>query len=230
MVKQAIQFLIRVWLQLRFLLFQRHRFDQLVLEWVAERPFLILPQVFNPALFWTSEFTARCLNEGLIPPGSQVLDMGTGSGIGAVFAARWADKVTAVDINPAAVRCARINVLLNEVEECVTVRDGDLFTSVPGETFDVIIFNPPYFHGKPKNNLDHAFRADDVIERFSSQLRQHLNPNGYALVVLSSAGDESRQLNLFHRSGYQVNIAAQRHLATETLTLYKLERSTTQTM
>jgi HemK-related putative methylase len=215
-------FLARAWYQARFLLWQRHRFDRLALEWVAGRPFLILPQVFNPALFWTSEFMAEALNERLIPPGARLLDMGTGSGVGAVFAAQWTDKITAVDVNPAAVRCARINTMLNEVEERVTVREGDLFTAVPDETFDVILFNPPYFRGQPRNNLDRAFRADDVIERFVDQLHHHLTPRGYALVLLSSEGDEATFLALFRQHGYQIEVAAQRPLPTETLTLYAL--------
>lgn len=222
MLRRIKRSVARGWYRGRFLLFQRHRFDRLALEQVAGRPFLILPEVFNPALFWTSEFMVQSLNPRLIPSGSRVLDMGTGSGIGAVFAAQWAESVTAVDVNPAAVRCARINVLLNGVEDRVTVREGDLFAAVPGKTFDVILFNPPYFRGEPKNSLDRAFHAEDVIERFAAQLPVYLNPDGYALVLLSSAGDESRALALFQQRGFQVGRVAERPLATETLTLYRV--------
>ena len=62
--------------------------------------------------------------------------MGTGSGVGAVFAAQWARRVVAVDINPAAVRCARINALLNHVEDRVDVVEGDLFEPIGGQRFD----------------------------------------------------------------------------------------------
>lgn len=224
MLRGGKRYLARVWYRARFLLFQRHRFNRLVLEWVAGRPFLVLPQVFNPALFWTSEFMAQALDERLIPPGSRLLDMGTGSGVGAVFAAQWTEWVTAVDVNPAAARCTRINVLLNEVEDRVTVKEGDLFTAVPGETFDVILFNPPYFRGRPQNSLDRAFHAEDVIERFSSQLRYHLNPDGYALILLSSAGDEERFLALFRQDGYRSKIEARQELSGETLSLYRLHQ------
>jgi release factor glutamine methyltransferase len=222
MPNSIMRFLGRAWYRLRFVLLQRHRFDRLVLEWVAERPFLILPQVFNPTLFWTSEFMVQSFNDRLIPPGSRVLDMGTGSGVGAVFAAQRAGSVTAVDVNPEAARCARINVLLNQVETRVDVCEGDLFSTVAGETFDVILFNPPYFSGPPQNELDRAFHAEDVIERFISQLSQHLNPDGQALILLSSAGAEARFLQLCQRHGYQARIAARQQLATETLTLYRL--------
>ena len=87
----------------RFLLFQRHRHNAVVLETIAGKPILVLPEVLNPRLFLTGEFLAEALNQGagsyannrpsqmlstLIPPGSIVLDMGTGSGVGAVFAAQ----------------------------------------------------------------------------------------------------------------------------------------------
>ena len=65
-----------------------------------------------------------------------ILDLGTGSGIGALFAARAGCLVTAVDINPEAVRCARINALMNRLEERVQVLEGDLFAPVAGRRSD----------------------------------------------------------------------------------------------
>ena len=70
----------RVWrivLQWRFRFFQRHRYNQLVIELVISKPMVILPKVFNPKLFRTGEFLARTLNEPLIPLQANVLDMGT---------------------------------------------------------------------------------------------------------------------------------------------------------
>src|SRR5688572_10666790 len=100
----------------RYRLFQTHRHNRLVLEQVAGKPLIVLPEVFNPKLFRSVEFLAETLGPELVPLGAKVLDMGTGSGVGAVFAAAWAGQVVAVDINPAAVRCARINALLHGYE------------------------------------------------------------------------------------------------------------------
>jgi release factor glutamine methyltransferase len=212
----------RLLLWLRFQLFQRHRFDRLVLEYVAGRPFLILPQVFNPALFLTSEFMVRSLSAELVPDGCRFLDMGTGCGVGAVFATRWAAQVVAVDINPAAVQCTRINSLLNNVADRVTVCQGDLFASLPEQRFDVILFNPPYFRGRPQNLLDYAFRASDVVERFTAALPRYLNPAGWALILLSSEGDEHAFLRLWHDSGLEVTAVAQQRYFFEVITLYRL--------
>jgi release factor glutamine methyltransferase len=211
----------RRWLRLRFRLFQRGRHDALVLEHVAGLPVVVLPQVFNPKLFWTGELLARTLDERLVPRGASVLDLGTGTGIGALAAARTAARVVAVDVNPAAVRCARVNVLLNDADDRVEVRRGDLFEPVEGERFDVILFNPPYYPGAPRDALDRAFRAADLPARFAQGLAAHLAPGGHALVLLSSAGDGAF-LDELGAAGLAVATEAEQRRIGETLTVYRV--------
>jgi release factor glutamine methyltransferase len=151
-----------------------------------------------------------------------MLDMGTGSGICAVFAAQWARRIVAVDLNPAAVRCARINVLLHGLEERVEVREGDLFVPVQGERFDLILFNPPYLPGQPQSEFDRALRSTDVIECFAAGLRDHLTDNGVALVLLSSISNQAEQLQRFHDHGFVADVIIRRKLIAEVLTIYRL--------
>jgi HemK-related putative methylase len=224
MMKRWIGIGWRALLWWRFQLLQKHKLNQPVLEWVAGKPFVILPQVFNPNLFLTSEFMVRALNETVLPPGSRFLDMGTGSGVGAVFAAALTPHVTAIDINPAAARSARLNALLNHVEDRVQVYEGDLFAPVAGQQFDVILFNPPYFRGQAKDMLDQAFRSNDVVERFAAALPQHLAPTGHLLLLLSTTTDEAYFLRLFHEQGYTNSIAYQRQTTGERMTVYLIAR------
>ena len=140
----------------------RHSYDDFRLEHVHGVPLLVTPTVFNPKLLRTGDFLAAQINCTRIPPDAAVLDMGTGSGICAVIAARHARRVVAVDINPAAVRCAKVNALLNHVEHKIDVRYGDLFAPVAGERFDVILFNPPFLRGAPRDDRDRAWRSTDV--------------------------------------------------------------------
>ena len=105
------------------------RYDDFRLERVHGMPFVVTPSVFNPKVPRTGEFLAGQIDSRLVPRDCEVLDMGTGSGICAVFAARHARRVVAVDINAAAVRCAGINALLNHVEHKIDLRHGDLFCS-----------------------------------------------------------------------------------------------------
>jgi methylase of polypeptide subunit release factors len=90
----------RSWLKFRFRLFQRHRHRRLVLETAAGLPVVVLPDVFNLALFFSSKALVEALRSTSIPPGAAVLDVGTGSGIAAVAAARLGAHVKAVDISP----------------------------------------------------------------------------------------------------------------------------------
>lgn len=216
-----------VWRRLlhwRFRLVQRRRYNRLALDRVDGHPIVLLPGVFHPRLFRTGEFLAEALDETLIPPGSTVLDMGTGTGVGALSAARLARRVVAVDINPAAVRCARINVLLNELEQRIEVRHGDLFGPLAGQRFDVVLFNPPFFPGVPRDDLERALWSTDVAARFAAGLPEHLAPGGCALVLLSSDGDERAFLDAFHVNGLVVDVAVRHAFATETLTIYHVAR------
>jgi HemK-related putative methylase len=212
----------RLLLRLRFYVLHRHRYRSLVLESVAGLPILVLPDVFNPALLRSGEFLVRQVGSPhLVPPGSRVLDLGTGSGSAAVAAARAGCPVIAVDLNPAAVRCARINALLNGVEDRVEVRPGDLFGPVSGEQFDVVLFNPPFYRGRPRDALDLAWRSSDLPERFARELRGHLSPRGHALLVLSSDGEPSF-VRALDDAGMSVSPVVERDLRTETMRLYRV--------
>ena len=61
---------------------------------------MVIPSVFNPKVPRTGEFLAAQLDSRIVGADAEVLDMGTGSGVCAVFAARHARRVVAVDINP----------------------------------------------------------------------------------------------------------------------------------
>ena len=214
-----------VWQRLlwwRFRLFQQHRHERLVLEQVEGRPLLVLPGVMNPALFRTGPFLARYLRKQPLLAGAAVLDMGTGSGLLAIVAAERAGRVVAVDVNPDAVRCARINALLNRAETRITVYHGDLFAPVAGERFDLILFNPPFFGGEPDGPFDQAWRSNSITRRFADELPAHLAPDGAALVVLSSQGQEAAFVEAFKQAGLEVTVAARSDLTNELLTVYRI--------
>ncbi len=80
----------------------------------------------------THETTNMCMQllEKHMSPNMRVMDVGTGSGILAIAAARLGAKdILAIDIDPDAVKVAKENVALNHVEEQVRVVVGDLCKS-----------------------------------------------------------------------------------------------------
>lgn len=209
-------------LTLGYRLLGRHRYDDFRLERVLGAPFVVIPSVFNPKLPRTGEFLARQLSPGFPDSDAEVLDMGTGSGVCAVIAARTARRVVAVDVNAEAIRCAGINVRLNNQESRVEVRHGDLFAPVAGERFDLILFNPPFLRGLPSDDRDRAWRSSDVAERFAAGVAAHLKPRGAALVLLSSFGGAEHFLEQFRRHGLTIGVHAQRRFVNEKLVVFRL--------
>jgi release factor glutamine methyltransferase len=200
----------------------KDRYDDFRLERVKGVPFIVTPSVFNPKVPRTGEFLASLMDSSIVGSNFEVLDMGTGSGVCAMFAAKYARRVVAVDINPAAVRCAEINALLNHLEHKIDVRHGDLFAAVPGERFDLILFNPPFLRGAPRDDRDRAWRSSDVAERFAAGLRDRLNPGGFALVLLSTFGDANFFLEEFRKRGLEISVQAERRFVNERLTVFRL--------
>jgi HemK-related putative methylase len=208
----------RTLLRVKLALLDRRRYGQVVIERIGDLNLVVLPDVFNPVLLRSGAFLVSELWR--LQTGSRVLDLGSGSGAGGIAAATRGCQVTAVDINPSAVRCTRINALLNAVE--LDIRQGDLFAPVAGERFDVVLFNPPYYRGVPRDGLDHAWRSTDVPERFAAALADHLTPRGHALVVLSSDGDTAAFLGALDANGLDQHVAAQRDFINEVMTIYQV--------
>ena len=113
--------------------------------------------------------TALCIRalEELVRPGMTVFDVGTGSGVLAIVAAKLgAKRVEAVDFDPVAVRVARENVRQNDVEDIVRTGQSDLLKSVEGRA-DLIIANI----------------IADIIVRLFGEVEAHLAPDGTMLLA-----------------------------------------------
>lgn len=200
------------------------RVGKLVLEQMEGINLLVLPDVFNPAVFRTTPVLIEAINTQVCA-GMRVLDLGTGTGVAAVAAAIVGGHVNAVDINPEAVRCARINALLNRVESRIDVRQGDLFAPVAGIRFDVVVCNPPFFSGRPTSARDAAWRSEDFIERFCAGLDDVLDGSGFGLMVFSNHADEQGLLAALSTAGWRAASDRARDLKGEVVTVYRVERA-----
>jgi HemK-related putative methylase len=193
------------------------------LEWVHDMPLVVLPTVFNPRLLRTGAFFAELIAARRLGAGGDVLDLGTGTGVCALFAARHACRVVAVDINRAAVRCAAINAQLNQLTSVVTCLHGDLFAPVHGQRFDAIFFNPPFILGTPADARDCAWRGTDVAARFAAGLESHLTAEGRAYLLLSTFGDACAHfVDELARRGYSLDVLAARRFVNERVTVLEV--------
>lgn len=209
-------------LRLDYLLRQRTRHNRLAVESFDDFDLIVLPEVMNPRIFLSGDFFSQAIEHVPITARQRVLDMGCGSGIMALSSARRTQHVVALDINPHAVRCTKINALLNGLENCIDVLQSDLFSAVANSQFDLILFNPPFFRGVPEPGFDQAWRSPDVVERFARQLHRHLAPGGAVYLLLSSEGDSPAFLRAFEECGYCWQPFTSRRFLAEIMTIYHI--------
>ncbi|WP_136707767.1 methyltransferase [Agromyces sp. H66] len=121
-------------------------------------------------------------------PAGRVLDLGTGCGIQAMHASRFATRVVATDISARALGLARVNVGLNGIEG-VEFRLGSLFEPVVGERFDRIVSNPPFVitprvAGVPEYEYrDGGLVGDAIVEQVMRGAAGHLTGGGVAQLL-----------------------------------------------
>jgi methylase of polypeptide subunit release factors len=187
------------------------------------------PTVFHPRWFLTSEFFAGFIGK-LDLAGKRVADVGTGSGILALAAARaGAAKVVALDINPNAAFAAQENARRNGLAEKVEGLCSDLFGAVPAEPiFDVIISSPPSFSGEPLDLADRAWHAGpdyrDIAALFD-QASERLAPGGKMYLLLSSDSDIALLHDLAANAGFRAEKVGERSILVESFILYELSKA-----
>lgn len=184
----------------------------------------IYPSVFHPKFYLTSKFFGNFL-QGLDLSGKEFLEIGCGSGILSLIAARRGAQVTAVDINPRAVECTALNAQANGLEKRVRTLESDLFDKLaPDECFDVILWSPPFFPRDPVDIADHAWNAGrgfSVIQRFASNAGSHLRENGRILFLLSSDTEVRSIISLFESLGFQMSLARKSRRLFEVLSIHE---------
>mgnify|MGYP001230942984 FL=1 len=117
------------------------------------------------------------------------LEVGAGTGLIAIHAAKMGAKVTATDVNPHAVELTRRNAARNQVR--IQVLQSDLFDKVNGY-FDVIAFNPPYLPSDSSSTswIERSWsggeKGSEILVSFLEQAWRHLAPGGRIYMVLSS--------------------------------------------
>ncbi|MGW1197262.1 DUF7059 domain-containing protein [Streptomyces sp. NPDC002536] len=117
-------------------------------------------------------------------PVASALDLGTGSGIQALHASQHATRVTATDLNPRALHIARLTLALSGAPEA-DLRQGSLFEPVAGETFDLIVSNPPFVisPGARLTYRDGGMGGDDLCRTLVQHAADWLNDGGYCQLL-----------------------------------------------
>lgn len=183
---------------------------------------LIAPGVLHPRHFASS----RVMGEHLMSRDldrKALADLGTGSGILALLAARSGAAVTAVDIDPLAVECASGNVRRNGREGQVRVVTSDVFDQVePGRRFDLVVTNPPFYPRDAARPTDRAFAAGEgnrFFAKLAESLPGRLREGGALVMIQSSDADFEPITRMIEARGLSGRVVGERRGFFETLTI-----------
>jgi ribosomal protein L3 glutamine methyltransferase len=144
------------------------------------------------------------LKELAIAP-RRILDLCTGSGCLAILAARAFPRarVDAVDLSAPALAVAKKNVLRHRLGRRVRLIRADLFDSLRGEKYDLIVSNPPYVATASMRGLPPEYRYEpglalaggkdglELVSRIIAAAPAHLNPGG---LLACEVGDGRKAL------------------------------------
>lgn len=131
---------------------------------------------------------------------TSVLDLCTGGGSLAILSAYAFPnaEITGIDLSQPALDLAAENVADHGLTDRIRLLHGDLFASVTGQTFDLIITNPPYvgrevmealpaeFRHEPAMALDGGEDGFDIVRRILAEAKAHLNPGGGLLCEIGT--------------------------------------------
>lgn len=168
------------------------------------------PGIFNPRLSFSSKYLVNFLSKENLN-GCSFLEIGSGSGVISLFAAKLGARVTAVDINPLAVTCTRENAESNGLNLEVIL--SDIFELLPESPFDFIVVNPPYYPKDPKNDIEKAWfcgKNFDFFYRFFSQLKSYLKIDSRTFMVLSEDCEIEEIKRIANMSGFSMEVESEK--------------------
>jgi release factor glutamine methyltransferase len=184
------------------------------------------PEVYNP-----SDDSYLLLKVVDVSPEERFLEIGAGTGLLSIHAAKLGARVTAADVNPHAVECTKRNAAKNSVR--IDTVKSDLFEKVQGN-YDVIVFNPPYLPGATTSTswIERAWSGGDegseTAVKFLNDAWKHLSPGGRILIILSSVGGLMSVLKSA-RERYDSEMLEEQHMFFESIYAYRFRLKTNMT-
>jgi methylase of polypeptide subunit release factors len=208
------------------------------LEHFIVKKYVYSPEHVNVAMAWPEYISQKTKDKAF-------LDMGTGTGIAAVYVALNGEPshVTATDISPLAVENCKANAEQYHLEEpFFSIRESDVFSAIQSdEKFDVMFWNFPW--NAPDQDIEEILREHNLpvtpekvtqlragldkqyeaLRRFIGEGKQHLNPGGEMLL---GAGGPSRHDIIkgeAEKHGYNIETAEEREMIVDKIGNAKLK-------
>jgi release factor glutamine methyltransferase len=171
---------------------------------------IVLPGVFHPGFFYSTKFLVDFLLSQSIQ-NKFLLELGCGTGLISVVAAKAGATVTASDLNQKAIENTILNAQRNQV--LINTVHSDLFDNVEKRTFDWIIINPPYYQGAPKNEEELAWYCGENFDYFQKlfySLGSYMDNVTQVIMVLTLGSELERIFAIGNKAGYQFELIGER--------------------
>lgn len=184
---------------------------------------IVKPGVFHPGLFISTKILLNFINDLNLETKS-FLELGAGSGIISILAAKKGAVVYASDISRTATENIKLNAEMNDVK--INVIDSDLFKNLPQQEFDFIIINPPYYQKNPETEEDYAWFCGNNYEYFTNlfnSLPSYINRSSKVYIILSEVCNITKIKSIGESNGFNWKIELQKSVWGEKNFIYSLK-------
>jgi release factor glutamine methyltransferase len=185
----------------------------------------IAPQVFHPGFFHSTGFLLRSICS-LPLKNRSLLELGAGSGLIAMTAARQGAIVTATDINPIAIQFLEKNSRQNGLN--IRIILSDLFNDIPLEAFDLIAINPPYYKEDPHEPKEYAWfcgKKGEYFERLFNELGNYMHDASHVQMVLCDGCDLDMINSMAAEKGFRLNCIQETKNILEKNFIFSIEKT-----
>ena len=183
---------------------------------------IVPPSVFHPRFFFSTKILLKYISQ-LDLQQKSFLELGAGSGLISIYAAKKNANVIATDINPVVIEYLKKNQARNNVS--LNIISSDLFQSIPPQSFDVIAINPPYYKKSPKSDAEYAWYCGENGEYFQnlfSSLGQYIHSESLVLMILSEDCDILMITKFALDNHLDMQIVSERKTALEKNNIYQI--------
>lgn len=179
-------------------------------------------EVFHPGFFFSTKLLLRQVAKLPLIEKS-LLELGAGSGLISIYAAREGAMVTATDINPTAIEYLERNSESNKAS--LQIIHSDLFDSIPIKSFDIIAINPPYYKKVPRTDADYAWfcgENGEYFERLFGRLSNFMHPHSQVYMTLCDGCDMSMIQSMANKNEIKMDCIYQKQNIIEKNYIFQL--------
>jgi release factor glutamine methyltransferase len=184
---------------------------------------IIKPGVFHPGLFFSTKILLTFIDD-LNLENKSFLELGAGSGIISIFAAKKGAVVYSSDISVTATENIKLNAKMNDVK--INVIESDLFKDIPQQEFNFIIINPPYYQKDPETEEEYAWFCGSNYEYFTNlfdSMPSYINSSSKVYIILSEVCNITKIKSIGESKSFNWKIELQKSVWGEKNFIYSVK-------